>query len=159
VISIPVATYCFVPTFRKAKFCGVPSGVIVIVGCAAGKTRLLNADVGVYTAWRFADGVCSCCDEVKLCVCSAASKEPTVYPQVTYESGETQWNDIDRRKPKEPCPSATLSITSSLWTGLCGVRMATNRLSHGTAFADAVSDTHWSSLSAKQTGPIVVHCA
>jgi hypothetical protein len=47
-IRISVATYCFVPTFRKAKFCGVPSGAIVIVGCAVGKTRLLNADVGVY---------------------------------------------------------------------------------------------------------------
>jgi hypothetical protein len=50
--------------------------------------------------WRFADGVCSCCDEVKLCLSTAASKEPTVYPQVTYESGETQWNDIGKEKGK-----------------------------------------------------------
>jgi hypothetical protein len=39
------------------------------------------------------------------------------------------------------CPSATLSTTNPTWTdpasnpGICGERPATNRLSHGTAFA------------------------
>jgi hypothetical protein len=32
-----VSTHCFVPTFRKAKFCGVPSQAIVKVGCAVDK--------------------------------------------------------------------------------------------------------------------------
>jgi hypothetical protein len=27
-----VATYFFLPSFRKAKFCGVPSGAVVKVG-------------------------------------------------------------------------------------------------------------------------------
>jgi hypothetical protein len=33
-----VATYCFVPPLRKAKFCGVPSRTTIKVGCAVGKT-------------------------------------------------------------------------------------------------------------------------
>jgi hypothetical protein len=37
-----VAMYCFVPTFQKEKFCGVSSGAIVEVGCAAFKKRLRN---------------------------------------------------------------------------------------------------------------------
>jgi hypothetical protein len=31
-----------VPPFCKAKFCGVPSGAVVKVGCAMGKERLWN---------------------------------------------------------------------------------------------------------------------
>jgi hypothetical protein len=41
-----VATYCFVPPFRKAKFCGVPSRAIVKVGCAVGRKRLRNTGLG-----------------------------------------------------------------------------------------------------------------
>lgn len=37
-----VTIYCFVPPFQKAKFCGVPSGGVVEVGCAVGKRRLRN---------------------------------------------------------------------------------------------------------------------
>jgi hypothetical protein len=40
-----VATYCFVPSFRKAKSCGVPSRAIVKVGCAVGKKR--SRDTGL----------------------------------------------------------------------------------------------------------------
>jgi hypothetical protein len=55
---------------------------------------------------------------------------------------EHRWNEIDRGKPKywgKTCPSATLSTTNPTWTdpgsnpGLRGGRLATNRLSHGTA--------------------------
>jgi hypothetical protein len=37
-----VATYCFVPPFRKAKLYGVPSRAAVKVGYATGKKRLRN---------------------------------------------------------------------------------------------------------------------
>jgi hypothetical protein len=37
-----VATYCFVPPFRKAIFCGVPSRAIVKAGGAVGKRRYRN---------------------------------------------------------------------------------------------------------------------
>jgi hypothetical protein len=55
---------------------------------------------------------------------------------------EHQWNEIDRGKPttrRKISPSATLSTTNLTWTdpgsnpGLSGERLATNRLSHGTA--------------------------
>jgi hypothetical protein len=36
------ATYCCVPPFSKAKFCGVPSRDIVKVGCAGGRKRSRN---------------------------------------------------------------------------------------------------------------------
>jgi hypothetical protein len=39
-----VATY-FVPPFREAKFCDVPSLVIIKVGCAVGKKRLRKTDI------------------------------------------------------------------------------------------------------------------
>jgi hypothetical protein len=47
-------------------------------------------------------------------------------------------NDIDRKDRiirRKPCPSATLSATNLTWTnpGLRCERLATNRLSHGTA--------------------------
>jgi hypothetical protein len=45
-IHIFVATYCFVPSFRKAEFCGVPWRDIVKVGYAVGKKRLRNTDLG-----------------------------------------------------------------------------------------------------------------
>jgi hypothetical protein len=35
-----VATRCFVPPFRKAKFCAVPSRIIVKVGGVVGKERV-----------------------------------------------------------------------------------------------------------------------
>jgi hypothetical protein len=37
-----VVTYSLVPPFRKAKYCGVPSGATVQVGCTVSKTSLLN---------------------------------------------------------------------------------------------------------------------
>jgi hypothetical protein len=40
--EIFVATYCFVLPFLKEKFCGVPSGASVKVGCAVGKKSLWN---------------------------------------------------------------------------------------------------------------------
>jgi hypothetical protein len=63
-------------------------------------------------------------------------------PQMIYEYQESQWNDIDRGKPKnleKTCPSATLSTTNPTWIyvganpGLSGGRPATNCLSHGMA--------------------------
>jgi hypothetical protein len=39
-IRIIVATYCFVPPHRNAKFCGVVSGVIIKDGCAMGKKKV-----------------------------------------------------------------------------------------------------------------------
>jgi hypothetical protein len=59
-----------------------------------------------------------------------------------YLSMEHWWNDTDRGNRstgRDTCPSATLSITDSTWTGLGanpglgGEKPATNRLSHGTA--------------------------
>jgi hypothetical protein len=35
-----MAMYSFVPAFREAKFCGVPSCVFDKLGCAAGEKRL-----------------------------------------------------------------------------------------------------------------------
>jgi hypothetical protein len=35
-----MAMYSFVPPFREAKFCGVPSCVFDKLGCAAGEKRL-----------------------------------------------------------------------------------------------------------------------
>jgi hypothetical protein len=35
-----MATYCFVPPFHKAKFCGVPSRATVKLGCAVGKEKV-----------------------------------------------------------------------------------------------------------------------
>jgi hypothetical protein len=37
-----MTTYCLVPPFRKAKFCDVPSRVIVKVGCAVDLEMLRN---------------------------------------------------------------------------------------------------------------------
>jgi hypothetical protein len=37
-----VAMYCFVPPFLEAKFCVVPSGAIVKVGCVVCKNSLRN---------------------------------------------------------------------------------------------------------------------
>jgi hypothetical protein len=60
-------------------------------------------------------------------------------PQMIYEYGEPQWNDIDRGKPKnleKTCPSATVSTTNPTWadldvnTGLHGEMPATNHQSH-----------------------------
>jgi hypothetical protein len=44
----------FCNTFRKVKFCGVPSGAIVKVGCAAGKKRLRIAELGSLNSSRIA---------------------------------------------------------------------------------------------------------
>jgi hypothetical protein len=38
--------YSFLPRFREAKFCGMPSCVFGKLGCAAGGKRLRNTDVG-----------------------------------------------------------------------------------------------------------------
>jgi hypothetical protein len=52
----------------------------------------------------------------------------------------------NRSTRRETCPSATLSTTNPTWTdlgsipGLCGGRPSTNRLSHGTALAQARAD-------------------
>jgi hypothetical protein len=37
-----MAMYSFVPPFREATFCGVPSGVFEKLGCAAGEKWLRN---------------------------------------------------------------------------------------------------------------------
>jgi hypothetical protein len=37
--------YSFVPPFREAIFCGVPSCVFEKLGCAAGEENLRNTDV------------------------------------------------------------------------------------------------------------------
>jgi hypothetical protein len=37
-----MAVYSFVPPFRKAKFCDVPSRVFNKLGCAAGEKSLRN---------------------------------------------------------------------------------------------------------------------
>jgi hypothetical protein len=41
-LRIFVATYCFVPPFRKAKFCVAPSRDIVETECALGKEKGLR---------------------------------------------------------------------------------------------------------------------
>jgi hypothetical protein len=38
----------FLPTFRKAKFCGVPSRAIVKVVCAVGNKQLRNTVIKYY---------------------------------------------------------------------------------------------------------------
>jgi hypothetical protein len=38
-----MAMHSFVPPFREAKFCGVPSCVFDKLGCAAGEESLRNA--------------------------------------------------------------------------------------------------------------------
>jgi hypothetical protein len=40
-----IAMYSFVPSFREAKFCGVPSCVFGKLWCAAGEKRLRNTDI------------------------------------------------------------------------------------------------------------------
>jgi hypothetical protein len=40
-----MVTYSFVPPFREAKFCGVPSCVFDKLGCAAGEKSLRNTDL------------------------------------------------------------------------------------------------------------------
>jgi hypothetical protein len=40
-----MAVYSFVPPFRKAKFCGVPSCDFDKSGCAAGEKTLRNTDL------------------------------------------------------------------------------------------------------------------
>jgi hypothetical protein len=37
--------YSLVPSFREAKFCGVPSRIFDKLGCAAGGKRLRNTGV------------------------------------------------------------------------------------------------------------------
>jgi hypothetical protein len=39
--------HSFVPPFREAKFCGVPSCVFDKLGCAAGEERLRNSGIGL----------------------------------------------------------------------------------------------------------------
>jgi len=61
-------------------------------------------------------------------------------------SMEHWWNDNSMWKPTEllggeTCPVATLFIKGPAWKGLklnptpCGVKLATNLMSHGTAFS------------------------
>jgi hypothetical protein len=58
--------------------------------------------------------------------------------QIIYEYGQPWWNDIDKGKSKN-CPSANSSTTNparndpGAKTGLRIKRLATNRLSYGTA--------------------------
>jgi hypothetical protein len=40
-----MAMYSFVPPFREATFCGVPSCVFDKSGCTTGEKRLLNTDL------------------------------------------------------------------------------------------------------------------
>jgi hypothetical protein len=47
-----MAMYSFVPPFRKAKFCGVPSCVFDKLGCAAGEKRLRNTAIELFTTER-----------------------------------------------------------------------------------------------------------
>jgi hypothetical protein len=58
-------------------------------------------------------------------------------PQMIYEYGESQWNDIDMGKCRTQgitCPCATLSTTNATWAELgLDSRLATNRQSHGMA--------------------------
>jgi hypothetical protein len=60
----------------------------------------------------------------------------------------------DRSTRGKTCPSATLSITNPTWTdpgsnpGLRGVRLATNRLSHGTVFVCITFNKHSTSRPA-----------
>jgi hypothetical protein len=51
-----VAMYSFVPPFREAKFCVVPSCVFDKVGCVAGDKRLRNTGVEVCTGSGLARG-------------------------------------------------------------------------------------------------------
>jgi hypothetical protein len=44
--------YSFVPPFRKAKFCGVPSRVFDKLGCAAGEKSLRNTGIEVHVHRR-----------------------------------------------------------------------------------------------------------
>jgi hypothetical protein len=44
-----MAMFRFVPPFREAKFCGVPSYVFDKLGCAVGEKRLRNTDVDIVT--------------------------------------------------------------------------------------------------------------
>jgi hypothetical protein len=41
-----MAMYSFLPPSHEAKFCGVPSCVFDKLGCAVGKKRLRNTDLG-----------------------------------------------------------------------------------------------------------------
>jgi hypothetical protein len=43
-----MAMYSFVPPFREANFCGVPSCVFDKLGCAAGEKHLRNTAVNQY---------------------------------------------------------------------------------------------------------------
>jgi hypothetical protein len=47
-----VATYCFVSSFRKTKFCGVSSRTVVNVGCAVGKKSLRNNAINILSTDR-----------------------------------------------------------------------------------------------------------
>jgi hypothetical protein len=69
-------------------------------------------------------------------------------PQMIYEYGERQWNDVlteeNGRTRRKTCPSATFSTTNLTWIDsganpwLHVERPATNRLSHGTAHGPLV---------------------
>jgi hypothetical protein len=75
---------------------------------------------------------------------NCSTNTPCLHPPDIYEYGESQWDDIDKVKaknPKKTCPNATLLTTNPTWTdlgailSLHGEKSATNRLSHGTVLA------------------------
>jgi hypothetical protein len=71
-------------------------------------------------------------------------------PQMIYEYGEWRWNDFDEKTKElwEKHVPVTLPTTNPTWIdpgmnpGLCGERLATNRLSHGTAYSN-ITSMHW----------------
>jgi hypothetical protein len=87
--------------------------------------------------------VCCLCrwGETTLCIWTAATNWPIVDPPddmwSMVSNGGMILTEENRRTRKITCPNAPLSITNSTWTdpGLRGGRPATNRLSHGTAYA------------------------
>jgi hypothetical protein len=79
-------------------------------------------------------------DGVRPCLWTVATNGPIVYPQVTYDYGEPQWNDIDRGKPKNSeknlSQSHFIHDKSHIdWAGRerRPDRPAINRLNHDTA--------------------------
>jgi hypothetical protein len=81
---------------------------------------------------------------VRLRLWTAATNRPVVHPPgdiwAWRATVEWYWQGKTRRTRRKTCPSATSSATNPTWTnqgsnpGFRGVRPATNRLSHGTAF-------------------------
>jgi hypothetical protein len=70
-----MAMYIFVPPFREAKFCGVPSRVVNKLGCAAGEKRLRNTGLESYNS----------ANQMRGCVCDAQLYTRTLKKQKPFK--------------------------------------------------------------------------